>query len=245
MPPIHGLVPQKTKCPSIGCQNSPPAAGGPGLWYTLRRPLQCEMALAKRTDDQLALFGREHLPMSPVRRQYLDLKQRNPDAILFFRLGDFFETFDQDAQIVARELEIALTARDLGRGERVPMAGVPCSAVDGYAARLVARGYRIAYAEQLSEPDGRGPVQRGVVRVISPGTVVEDGLLSPRHNSYLAALLVEGRQAGLAHLDVSTGYLATTEMMGPQLAELLSSELCRIGPSECLLNGEAVSAEQQ
>ena len=128
--------------------------------------------------------------MSPVRRQYLELKRQYPDAILFFRLGDFFETFDTDAEFIARELEITLTSRGLGQGERVPMAGVPCAAVDGYAARLIEAGQRIAICEQLSEPDGRGPVQRGVVRVLSPGTVVEDGLISPRQSTFLAALLV-------------------------------------------------------
>jgi DNA mismatch repair protein MutS len=191
--------------------------------------------LSKRTADQLSMFGREHLPMSPVRRQYLELKRQYPDAILFFRLGDFFETFDADADLVARELEIALTSRDLGRGERVPMAGVPCAAVDSYAARLIARGHRLAICEQLSEPDGRGPVQRGVVRVLSPGTVVEDGLLTARQSTFLAALLIEGRAAGLAHLDASTGYLAACQVGGPDFGVLLASELCRIGPSECLL----------
>src|SRR5205823_9452970 len=131
------------------------------------------IGLSKRTADQLSMFGREHLPMSPVRRQYLELKHQYPDAVLFFRLGDFFETFDDDAELVARELEIALTSREMGRGERVPMAGVPCAALDAYAARLIAGGHRIAVCEQLGEPNGRGPVERGVVRVISPGTVVE------------------------------------------------------------------------
>lgn len=183
------------------------------------------------------MFGRQHLPMSPVRRQYLELKQQHPDAILFFRLGDFFETFDQDAELVARELDIVLTSRELGRGERVPMAGVPCAAVDAYAARLIANGHRIAICEQLSEPDGRGPVERGVVRVISPGTVVEDGLLSPRQSTYLAALLVEGTSAGLAHLEASTGQLAACQLEGAELGSILASELARIGPSECLVPG--------
>ena len=181
--------------------------------------------------------------MSPVRRQYLELKQRHPDAILFFRLGDFFETFDDDAAIVARELEIALTSREVGRGERVPMAGVPCSAGDAYAGRLIARGYRVAICEQLSEPDGRGPVQRGVVRVISPGTVIEDGLLAARQSTYLAALLREGHRVGLAHLDASTGHLAACEVGGPTVEILLASELCRIGPSECLVVADELSVE--
>jgi DNA mismatch repair protein MutS len=181
------------------------------------------------------MFGREHLPMSPVRRQYLEIKQRYPDSILFFRLGDFFETFDDDALVVARALDITLTSREVGRGERVPMAGVPCVALDAYAARLIGYGYRIAICEQLSEPDGRGPVQRGVVRVMSPGTVVEDGLVSPRQSTFLAALLREGDAAGLAHLDASTGFLAAAEIDGGDLDLLLASELVRIGPSECLV----------
>ena len=173
--------------------------------------------------------------MSPVRRQYLELKRHHSDAILFFRLGDFFETFDEDAEIVARELEIVLTSREVGRGERVPMAGVPCAAVESYASRLLARGYRIAICEQLSEPDGRGPVQRGVVRVLTPGTVVEDGLLAARQSTYLAALVVEGDAAGLAYADASTGYLAACQLSGPDWRPTLAAELDRIGPSECLV----------
>ncbi|MBI4494571.1 MAG: DNA mismatch repair protein MutS, partial [Chloroflexi bacterium] len=100
----------------------------------------------------------EAFAASPLRRQYVDIKRRYPDAILFFRLGDFFETFDDDAQVVSRELEIALTSRDLGRGERVPMAGIPCAAAEGYIARLIARGHRIALCEQVGEVPPRGLV---------------------------------------------------------------------------------------
>jgi DNA mismatch repair protein MutS len=202
-------------------------------------------AVSTRAVDQLGMFGRDLAPMSPVRRQYLEQKQRHPDAILFFRLGDFYETFEDDAETIARELEIVLTSRELGRGERLPMAGVPAAAVDSYVARLIARGYRVAICEQLSEPNGRGPVQRGVTRVVSPGTLVEDSLLSPRESSFLAALLLEGQRAGLAYLDASTGLFAVTEVGGPQQAIVLQAELQRIDPAECLLFVEASASQQR
>src|SRR2546421_10479724 len=139
--------------------------------------------------DQLALLGPEMLPTTPVRRQYLDVKARHPDAILFFRLGDFYETFDEDARLVARTLEIVLTGRDIGRGERVPMAGVPYHAAEGYIARLIEHGHRVALCEQIGEVPLKGLVKREVVRVFTPGTLVEEGLLPARANNFLAAVL--------------------------------------------------------
>src|SRR6266699_3517419 len=123
-------------------------------------------------------------PMStPLRRQYLEIKRQHPDAILLFRVGDFYETFDGDAEIAARELDIVLTGRELREGER---------------ARLVTRGYKVAICEQMGEPsEGKGLVERAVVRVVTPGTVVESGLLSAKANNYLAALAAEGERAGL------------------------------------------------
>ena len=121
--------------------------------------------------DQLALLGPEYLPTTPVRRQYLEVKARHADAILFFRLGDFYETFDEDAKIVARVQDIVLTGRDIGRGERVPMAGVPAIAVEGYVARLIEQGHRVAICDQIGEVPAKGLVKREVVRVITPGTL--------------------------------------------------------------------------
>jgi DNA mismatch repair protein MutS len=193
--------------------------------------------------DQLALLGPEYLPTTPVRRQYLELKARHPDAILFFRLGDFYETFDEDAKIVAKALDIVLTGRDIGRGERVPMAGVPYHAAEGYVARLIEQGHRVAICDQIGEVPAKGLVRREVVRVISPGTLVEDGLLPSRANNFLAAVIVERGAAGLAWVDVSTGQLSATEMRGPAWNGLLAAELVRLGPSECLVPAQELEGQ--
>ncbi|MCC7371969.1 MAG: DNA mismatch repair protein MutS [Chloroflexi bacterium] len=195
--------------------------------------------------DQLALLGAEYLPTTPVRRQYLDIKAKYPDAILFFRLGDFYETFDDDAKTVARTLDIVLTGRDIGRGERAPMAGVPYHAAEGYIARLIERGHRVAICDQIGEVPARGLVRREVVRVISPGTLIEDGLLPARANNFLAAAIVERGAAGLAWVDVSTGQLSATEVRGPAWEGLLASELVRLGPSECLIPAQDVDDAAQ
>ena len=115
--------------------------------------------------------------VTPLRQQYLDIKKQYPDCILFFRLGDFYETFDTDAEVAARELDLVLTGRPVSKEERVPMAGVPHHALEGYVARLIEKGYHVAVCEQMSEPDGRGIVEREVTRVITPGTVIEPCLL--------------------------------------------------------------------
>jgi DNA mismatch repair protein MutS len=191
--------------------------------------------VAKSDLDQLALLGAEYLPTTPVRRQYLEIKARHPDALLFFRLGDFYETFDEDAKIVSKVLDIVLTGRDIGRGERAPMAGIPHHAAEGYVARLIERGHRVAICDQIGEVPVRGLVKREVVRVITPGTLIEDGLLPARTNNFLAALAVERGGAGLACVDVSTGQLSATEIRGPSWSALLAAELVRLGPAECLV----------
>ncbi len=169
--------------------------------------------------------------MTPIRRQYLDIKQRFPDAILLFRLGDFYETFDEDAALAARELDIVLTSRSMGKGVKVPMAGIPAHALDSYLARLVKKGHRVAICEQLSEPSAsRGLVERGVVRVVTPGTVVEPSMLEQAANNYLVALLVEGETAGLAFIDITTGEFGATELPVDQL----NAELHRLSPAEVL-----------
>ena len=126
---------------------------------------------------------------TPIRRQYLDLKAKYADCILFFRLGDFYETFDSDAELVARELGVVLTSRPVAKDTRIPMAGVPHHAVDGYVARLIERGYRVAMADQIGDETVNGLVPREVRRVITPGTVVEPRMLDAARPSYLAALI--------------------------------------------------------
>src|SRR5437867_11002360 len=121
---------------------------------------------------------------TPLRRQYLDIKRRYPHAILFFRLGDFYETFDEDAELVARQLEITLTSRPVSKGQRVPLAGIPYHALDSYLAKLIAKGYKVAICEQMEDAgQGRKIVDRQVVRVVTPGTLVEDNLLQSGANN--------------------------------------------------------------
>ncbi len=173
--------------------------------------------------------------VTPVRQQYLQIKARHPDAIVFFRLGDFYETFDKDAEIAARELDLVLTSRPVSKTQRVPMAGVPYHAVESYIARLIEKGYRVAIAEQVGEVSGAGLVAREVTRVVTPGTVVEPALLDERRPNYLAALVVEGAQAGLAHADITTGEFATTQLNTDEVVE----ELARLQPRECLVSESA------
>ncbi len=180
---------------------------------------------------------------TPMRRQYLEQKARQPDAILFFRLGDFYETFDADAELTAAELGITLTSKPIGGGVRVPLAGVPVAHVEAHLARLVARGHRVAICEQLEDPRAtRGLVKRGVVRVVSPGTALEPALLEAGQPSACAALALlreaGGWRLGLAALDLSTGACHALELRGPQLAQLaapLAAELARLGAREVVL----------
>ena len=132
---------------------------------------------------------------TPMRRQYLQIKKQYPDAILFFRLGDFYETFDDDAKIVAEVCEVALTSRPVSKGQRVPLAGVPWHSAETYIAKMVNAGYKVAICEQVGEV-GKGLVDRDVVRVVTPGTLVEPGLLDERKNNYIAALIFEGGTPG-------------------------------------------------
>ncbi len=172
--------------------------------------------------------------VTPVRRQYLELKRQYPDAILFFRLGDFYETFDEDAEVVSRELDLVLTSRNVAKGVRVPMAGVPYHAVDTYLARLIEKGYRVAIAEQIGDQPVRGLMPRKVVRVVTPGTVLEPELLPGDANNYLAAVVFQGERAGIAYADVTTGEFAATELRGPDIAHLVRAELLRLRPAEVL-----------
>lgn len=172
--------------------------------------------------------------ITPIRKQYLEIKRQYPHAILFFRLGDFYETFDQDAEITSRELDIVLTSRNVAKGVRVPMAGIPYHAVENYLARLIERGYHVAICEQVGEQPLRGLVPRKVTRVITPGTVIEPGLLPGDANNYLACVVSEGERAGVAYVDITTGEFAATELKGDDLATILRAELTRLNPAEVL-----------
>jgi DNA mismatch repair protein MutS len=172
--------------------------------------------------------------ITPIRKQYLEIKRQYPNAILFFRLGDFYETFDQDAEIAARELDIVLTSRPVGKGVRVPLAGIPHHAAENYLSRLIERGFHVAICEQVGDQPDRGIFPRQVVRVVTPGTVTESGLLPSDANNYLACVQVQGNLAGVAYVDISTGEFAVTELDGDDLQLALRAELTRLHPAETL-----------
>jgi len=174
---------------------------------------------------------------TPMRKQYLEIKRRHPGAIVLFRLGDFYETFDEDAKLVAQVCDIVLTSRPVTKKQRVPLAGVPYHSVDGYIAKLINAGYKVAIAEQMGNEPVNGLMAREVTRVITPGTIVEPQLLEEKRNNYLAALIVEGTTAGLAYVDITTGEFTTTQLEGADAAQLAVQELNRLQAAECLLPG--------
>ena len=170
---------------------------------------------------------------TPARRQYLRLKKQHQDAVMLFRMGDFYETFDDDARTLSRELDIALTSRSAGQGKRIPLAGIPYHALDSYLARLIKKGYKVAICEQVSDPAlSKGIVDREVVRVVTPGTVIEDSLLDNKANNYLAAAYSDGDDAGIAYVDITTSEFATSQFP----AEYLDVELARLSPAELLVS---------
>jgi DNA mismatch repair protein MutS len=182
--------------------------------------------------------------ITPIRKQYLDIKRQYPNAILFFRLGDFYETFDEDAEVTSRELDIVLTSRNVAKGVRIPMAGIPYHAAENYLVRLIERGYHVAICEQVGEQPIKGLVPREVVRVVTPGTIVEPNLLPGDANNYLACFIIEdsgvdegpgqSRRAGIAYADITTGEFATTELSGPDIQAAVRAELIRLHPAEIL-----------
>ena len=176
---------------------------------------------------------------TPMMKQYLDMKKANPGSILFFRLGDFYEMFFDDAKIASRELELTLTGKDCGQEERAPMCGVPFHSYESYVARMVAKGYKVAICEQTEDPaTAKGLVKRDIVRVLTPGTVIEGSMLDESRNNYLASLYAPPRMktCGLCFCDCSTGSIQVTELSGEELGLRISNELGRFSPSEILAN---------
>lgn len=174
--------------------------------------------------------------ITPMVSQYQAIKEQYPDVILMFRLGDFYEMFGDDAITASRELEIVLTSRSQGYAADVPMCGVPFHAVDRYVAKLISRGYRVAICDQLEDPKkAKKIVKRGVTRVVTPGTVLEDGMLEAKANNYLVAVSSEPESYGVAVVDISTGEFAITEIAGRDLSGKLLEELDRLAPAEVLL----------
>lgn len=178
--------------------------------------------------------------ITPLRQQYLDIKKQYPDTIVFFRLGDFYETFDDDAKTTAEALDIVLTSRPVAKGVRVPMAGIPFHAVDNYIGRLIEKGHHVAICEQVGDQPDKGLFPREVVRVVTPGTVVEPNLLPSGRNNYLACVFSQQNGAGLAYVDVSTGEFAATELTDQDVFVQLRAELKRLSPAEVLVS-DAVS----
>ncbi len=174
-------------------------------------------------------------PITPIRQQYLDVKRSYPDAIVFFRLGDFYETFDADAHVVAEQLDIVLTSRNVAKGQRVPMAGVPHHAAEGYIAKLIERGYKVAICEQMGDEPINGLMPRQVVRVVTPGTVMEPGLLPDKRNNYLVGVARDTHSVGVAFVDISTGEMATTQFADPD-GQGLIRELDRLSPAEVIVS---------
>ena len=175
--------------------------------------------------------------LTPMMKQYHEIKRRFPGKMVFFRLGDFYEMFYEDAVVASRELEITLTARNKDKaGAPVPMCGVPYHSVDGYIARLLRKGYRIAICEQVEDPKtARKLVHREVTRILTPGTVVEEVLLEPKDHNYLGSLILTGEGSGLAFIDLSTGDFVTTELTGADAWDRSLDELSRFRPRELLL----------
>src|SRR6185437_9516003 len=170
--------------------------------------------------------------LTPMMQQYRELKARDPDALLLFRMGDFYEMFGEDAERAAALLGLALTTRDKGPGA-VPMAGFPHPALESYLARLVQAGQRAAVCEQVEDPKlAKGLVKREVVRVVTPGTLTDEGLLDPKAANYLAAVVETGGKLGLAWVELSTGRFSLTGVSRTELAD----EVARLNPAEALVS---------
>ncbi|HWY79943.1 MAG TPA: DNA mismatch repair protein MutS [Candidatus Sulfotelmatobacter sp.] len=173
---------------------------------------------------------------TPMMKQYSDIKKQYIDCLLFYRMGDFYELFLEDAHIGARILNITLTGKANGKGKRIPMAGVPYHAVDAYLAKLVKAGYKVAICEQLSPPNKKGLVRRDVVRVVTPGTMLDEKALEKKEHNYLISLAIDAKKVALTIADVSTGYFATTEIVSDSKEQIIIDELARIHPKECILS---------
>ena len=182
--------------------------------------------------------------LSPMMKQYFEIKEQNPDTLLFFRLGDFYEMFFEDAKFASRELELTLTGRDCGQEERAPMCGVPFHSAESYIARLVAKGYKVAICEQMEDPAlAKGLVKRAVIRVITPGTVMESSMLDESKNNFICSVFAGEHAAGVCFADISTGELRATELLADSLQELESqvrNELARFSPREILINPQTL-----
>ena len=185
--------------------------------------------------------------LTPMMKQYLEIKKDNPDSILFFRLGDFYEMFADDAKLASRELALTLTSRDHGKHakpeeERVPMCGIPYHASEAYIARLIAKGYKVAICEQMEDPaTAKGLVKRDIIRVVTPGTVIDAACLEEKASNFLCGIYIDSQNAGAAFCDISTGKTHLTAFSGPDRVEHVVNELGRFSPAEAVVNDGAAS----
>ena len=178
--------------------------------------------------------------LSPMMQQYFAIKKEYPGVILFFRLGDFYEMFFDDAKTAAEELDLVLTGRDCGQEERAPMCGVPFHSADSYISKLVSRGYKVAICEQVEDPKAaKGIVKRDVIRVITPGTALENSLLDDGLNNYLCAICKRENETGLCFADVSTGEFRITVVSGENEQSGIIDQLSTYSPKEIIINSAA------
>ncbi|MCI9554153.1 DNA mismatch repair protein MutS [uncultured Oscillibacter sp.] len=185
--------------------------------------------------------------LTPMMKQYLEIKEQNPDSILFFRLGDFYEMFAEDARLASRELDLTLTSRDKGKRlkpeeEQIPMCGIPYHASESYIARLIAKGYKVAICEQMEDPAAaKGLVKRDIIRVVTPGTVTDAACLDEKSSNFICAVYADSRSAGIAFCDITTGRAHLTSFTGKDRVEHTVNELGRFSPAEAVLNDGAYS----
>ncbi len=177
------------------------------------------------------------MKVSPMMQQYLDIKEQYKDCILFFRLGDFYEMFFDDALLASKELELTLTGKSCGQEERAPMCGVPFHAADSYIAKLVEKGHKVAICEQTEDPaQAKGIVKREVIQIVTPGTITSQSILSEKENNYLASVYAGSDAMSVAYCDISTGELYLTAYKGSDLYDVILNELVKINASEIILS---------
>ncbi|MBR0338368.1 MAG: DNA mismatch repair protein MutS [Ruminococcus sp.] len=183
--------------------------------------------------------------LSPMMKQYFEIKEKNKDCILFYRLGDFYEMFYDDAILASRELELTLTGRDCGQEERAPMCGVPFHSCEGYIAKLVSKGYKVAICEQTEDPKAaKGLVKRDIIRVITPGTVMEQSMLDESRNNYICSMYSSDKNIGICFCDISTGELYATDISGRDYYRILTNQLASYSPREILFGGDIINLKQ-